>query len=131
MSTEVICALIAAGGALLSAVVAWFVSRAAANKEIERLKLTWAREDVITSDEDFAAMCAAVSRYVQTERLRYKDAASALVSSVRSKEDGVLADSLDCLYASLKRGNSFYVDECLTKVIEEKRKAKRHAKSAD
>lgn len=131
MLTEVICALIAAGGALLSAVVAWFVSRAAANKEIEKLKLTWAREDVITSDEDFAAMCAAVSRYVQTIRPRDKDTAAALVSSVRSKEAGVLADSLDSLYASLRGTGVLNVDECLTKVIEEKRKAKRHAKGAN
>lgn len=131
MSTEVICALIAAGGTLLSAVVAWFVSRAAANKEIEKLKLTWAREDVITSDEDFAKMCAAVSRCVQTMRSRDTDTAVALVSSVRSKEVGVLADSLDNLYASLRCSGAFNVDECLTKVIEEKRKVKRHAKSTN
>lgn len=131
MPTEVISALIAAGGAVLSAFVAWFVSRAAANKEIDKLKLTWAREDVITSDEDFSTMCAAVSRYIHSQRYRDKSAAAALVAAVRSKESGVLAEKLDKLNRALLDNNSLSIDSCLTEVIDEKRKAKRGAKNSN
>jgi acyl-CoA synthetase (AMP-forming)/AMP-acid ligase II len=128
MSPETICAIIATFGTVISAVIAWFVSRSTANKEIDKMRLSWEREDVVSSEDEFAEMASAVTLYTSTGYPRNAHAAAAKVSSVRAKETGVLAASLDELYLSIIGLNAVQVESYLTKVIEQKRKAKSHQK---
>ena len=127
MPLEMICTLITVCGTVVSASIAWFVSRSTANKEIERLKLFWEREDVVSSDDDFVEMASKVASYISGVRDGYslgiQDVAS-IVAAVRSKESGALATLLDELYSAVTSKNLYAIDSALTRVIEEKRKRK-------
>lgn len=129
MTTEVVCALIATVGAITSAVISWFVSRYSANKEVEKMKLLWKREDVISSDEEFAEMSSAVARCLQSSSKRHRIDAMAKVAAIRSKELGEMAARLDSLYNALNSDSDLNINEELTKVIDEKRNAKRKTKA--
>lgn len=131
MKAEIICALITVGGALLSALIAFFVSRSTANKEIEKMKLTWEREDVISSDDEFADMASAVATYVQNGWSDTQRTAMSKIAAIRSKEIGSLASKLDQLYTAVSRDNAKSADSLLTEVINEKRQAKSKTDTSD
>ena len=63
MSPEIISAIIGVASVIISGVVSWLVSKASASKEIEKLKMEWAREDRKAADDEFADMVVAVSSY--------------------------------------------------------------------
>lgn len=130
MTTEVICALIAATGTVVSALIAWFVSRSAASKEIKKMQLAWEREDIVSSDDEFAAMSSAVAKFTQSENGHSQREALAVVAAVRSKESGEIAVALDELYRCISNGQPHYSDQALTRVIEKKRETKGKAKAA-
>lgn len=130
MKTEIICAIVAAGGTLLSALIAFFVSRTTANKELEKMKLTWAREDLVSSDDEFAEMAEAVSKYVQNNYGKVQSDAMSKIAAVRSKEINSIAVILDDLYKYVRMDNPNAADEYLTKAINEKRKIKSDAKTS-
>lgn len=75
-------------------------------------------------------MAAAVARYTQTQHGR--DCATALekISIVRTKETGMLAERLDALYNAVSIRSSYstldfkLINQCLTEVINEKRRRK-------
>ena len=140
MKTEIVCAIIALVGTAISGLLSWFVSRSSAVKEVEKLRLTWEHETIVTSDDEFAEMVSSVALCIQEKLPSSFDNAICRVASVRSKEQGPLADSLDNLYRILFdiSPNSgivdFYssdfqerlkqADDCLSQVIEDKRKRK-------
>ena len=117
--------LISLAGVVISSLIAWFVSRSTASKEIEKLRLTWEREDVVSSDDEFAEMAAAVARFLRSDSPHNLAAASSRVAAIRSKESGRLGECLDSLYASLTNCERQAIEQALTAVIEEKRKTKR------
>lgn len=127
MSNEIICALITVGGVLISAIISYAVSRSTANKEIEKMELAWAREDVVSSDEDFAEMAGAVAKFVRTNTSTNQRNAMSLVASVRSKESGALGHLLDELYIDIQSGVAHNTDIRLSQVIDQKREAKSKA----
>ena len=129
IKTEIICAVIAATGAVLSALIAWFVSRSAAAKEIEKLRLTWEREDVVSSDDEYASMAAVVASYIQCDNGHCQREAMAAVASVRIKESGDIGVALDQLYECISNDQIHKTDSALTHVIEKKREAKSQAKA--
>lgn len=124
MTTEVICALVTVGGTLLSALIAFFVSRTTANKEIEKMQLTWEREDIVSSDDEFAEMASAVATYVQNGWADMQRDALSKIAAIRSKEIGNLAVLLDRLYAEVCKNNTHSANTALTEVINEKRHTK-------
>lgn len=128
MPTEIICAIIAVAGTVVSSLIAWFVSRSTANKEIEKMQLSWAREDIVSSDDEFASMSAAVARYIQCNNGTHQREAMAAVASIRAKESGEIGSVLDELYRTISSGQSTAADRALTCVIENKRNAKSQAK---
>ena len=134
MTTEILCALITMAGTVISATIAWFVSRSTTSKEIERMKLSWQREDVVTSDDDFADMASEVGKRISEVKdgyaLQIHDAVAKVVA-VRSKESGELALALDELYNALMGGTISKIDSALTAVIDQKRKAKSHQNSTN
>lgn len=121
MPVEVVCTIIAAAGALLSAVLSFFVSRFSAAREMERLHKTWEREDVVSSNDEFAVMASAVAEFVHSGSGLFQRKAMATVAFVRARERGALADRLDALYAAVFAGSGTQANDELTKVIEEKR----------
>ena len=145
MKTEIVCGIIALVGTAVSGLLSWFVSRTSATKEIEKLKLTWDHESLVTSDDEFADMAASVALCIQEKLPSSFDNAISCVAAVRSKERGTLADRLDELYHTLfdispnSGAVDFYgqdyqerlkkVNECLSQVIKEKRnhKSSQHA----
>lgn len=129
MEVEVVCSLIAAGGVVVSAMFSWLISHSTINKEIKKTQMTWKREDVISSDDEFAKMSAEVAKYLQSGSITLKQEAIAEVAFVRSKESGELASKLDALYSTIESGNLSASDDCLSAVLEEKRKRKRKAQS--
>ena len=131
MSTEIVCTIVTTTGMLISAVISWFISRQTANKEIEKLHLTWNREDVISSDEEFAEMVKAVAKYDNHRTELYRIEAIALVGSVRSKEYGELGCNLDALYDPISNNHICRLSEALSKVINQKRKNKGYNFNAD
>lgn len=130
MPSEVVCAIIAACGTVVSALIAWFVSRSAASKEIEKMRLTWDREDLVSSDDEYAEMASLVSTYIHYRNGGSQVKALAKVGALRSKENGPIAEDLDGLYEAIETGTVLRVDEFLTKVINTKRETKRRANSA-
>ena len=130
MYTEVICTVIALAGTIFSGLISWLVSHHVANKEIEKARLTWEREDVVSSEDEFADMASSIALYLQTLNISDWNAAVSKVAAVRSKETGILAEYLDNLYFSLKSQNIQMSEDNLTQVIEEKRKRKSPQSSA-
>lgn len=129
MTTELICTLVTAGGTLLSAVIAFFVSRSTANKEIEKMKLSWDHEDTVSSDDDFAEMAALVSKFVCLSTGGWQPDALSKVAEVRSRESGRLGDILDKLYVCIGQEHYRETDALLTEAITEKRKLKSKRKT--
>ena len=130
VSSEMICALIAVAGTVLSALISYGVSRYTANKELEKMKMTWEREDVVSSEDEFSAMSKAVGAFVQSGRPHHQRVAMELVAAARSKESGALGSLLDELYMHIQSGHVSNTDVWLTKVINQKREAKSKANSA-
>lgn len=88
------------------------------------MQLSWIREDIVSSDDDFAEMASLVARYVVTGAPSYRTSAIAKTAAIRSKESGEIADKLDKLYSALGKSDVTKLNEALDHVIEEKRKAK-------
>lgn len=124
LNTELICALVTVGGTVISAIIAWIVSHLTANKEIEKMKLSWEREDLVSSDDEFADMAAAVARYVAEDYESHRTKAMEKVASIRSKESGNIAELLDLLYNAITKRQPSQANDCLAKVIEQKRETK-------
>lgn len=130
MSPEILCAIISFAGIVLSSLLSWFISRFTANKELEKLELLWKREDVVSSDDEFAEMAEAVASYCADCRPTTRRIAMEKAAFTRSKEFGDLALCLDLLYVAIMNNQPELADQRLTKVIEEKRKAKSRQQSA-
>ena len=87
------------------------------------MQLSWIREDIVSSDDDFAEMASLVAQYVVTGAPSYRTSAIAKTAAIRSKESGEIADKLDKLYSALGKSDVTKLN-ALDHVIEEKRKAK-------
>lgn len=124
MSPEIICTLITVAGTIVSALIAYAVSRSTANKEIDKMKLTWEREDVVSSDDEFAEMAGSVAKFVQSNTSSNQRNAMEQVASVRSKETGALGRLLDELYMDIQSGVIYNSDVRLSQVIDQKRESK-------
>lgn len=124
MKTEIVCAVIALTGTLCSVIISWFISQQSIKSENDKLQKTWDREDVVSSDDEFAQMAESVAVYIHSSYS--KATCIGKVAALRSKEHGALAKSLDKLYSSIQSGDKTAVNLALSEVIEEKRKAKFH-----
>ena len=131
MTSEIISALIAVGGVLFSAIISYAISRSTANKEIEKMKLSWEREDIVSSDDEFAEMTGAVAQFVQSPSNRNQRTAMEKIAAIRSKEVGALGDMLDKLYFDVQSGVVHSSDVQLTQVINQKREAKSKANASN
>ena len=127
MISEVICTTITVCGVIISALISSAISRSTANKEIEKMRLSWEREDVISSDDEFANMAGAVAKFINHSSPANQRNAIEQVASVRSKETGALGRLLDELYMDINSDNVNNADIHLSQVIDQKREAKSKA----
>lgn len=125
MKPVIITALISFGGVILSSFMSWMIARTSAAKELERLKLQWNREDIVTSDEEFSSMASLVAAFAQNMHLRAQVDAISAVASVRTKESGQLAEKLDALYFAVQGEDPRLINDALSQVIQEKRDRRR------
>lgn len=129
MSTEITCSLIALAGVVLSALVSFLTAFFTANHKLKELKATWEHDAAVSSDEEFAEMAKAVSKYVASGARLYAQDAAAKVSSVRSQEHGDIAETLDSLHHALLRENRTRADSLLSTAIEMRRNSKQPSKT--
>lgn len=128
ISSAVVSALITVIGGIITTAMA---NKAAAktakettSSEIEKLQLTWDREDIVSSDDEFADMAATVARFIQYNSVPNRADAMAKVAAVRSKELSSLGEDLDFLYDAIRTNKQTEADQYLTMAINEKRKIK-------
>ena len=127
LPVEVVCAAVAAVGVVASALISWFITRSSIAKELEKMHMEWEREDIVSSDDEFAEMASAVASFIQCQSSTYHIAAAQKVAAIRSKESGTIAHRLDHLYVLIDhRGGAqkSELNQALTEVIDEKRKAR-------
>lgn len=125
MSSEVICALIGAASTILSALIAFLVSRYTTAREFKKLKLTWQREDSVSYEEDYESMVAAVTQYIKRGSDTAWYAALDTIAILRSKATGEMAEAIDTLNHAVSKRNWKESEASLTKVIEKKRQVQR------
>lgn len=115
MNTEILCAIISAGGVVVASVISWLVSRSTANKEIRKMRMTWAHEKEISCDEGFAEMVSAVSLYINSRNIGDGYRALEMVSKLRAKETGELARKLDILHSKIENDQLSDLGKCYPK----------------
>ena len=118
MSVKTICTLITAGGVVISAVISFLTSRYVSNKEIEKLKLTWKREDNIMSSEDISELTKLVYEFANCQNDYFRIPAMAKVAAMRSRETGAVADALNNLHNALEHCNRYEATKQLSEVIQ-------------
>lgn len=126
MNIQIVSSVIATSGMAISALISWFIARSSAEKEIKKLKISWTREDALSSSEEFSDMCGAVAYFARAQQTNTEAEAARQVARVRPKESGVLAKHLDTLYDAIKNENFDLIDDSLARVIEEYRKSRSH-----
>lgn len=120
MSIEIICALIAFSGAVISAATSWAVARMTAKKEIEQIKASWAREDLLAYQEQFSRMVKTVNDYItRIEDGRWADEESATneILACMALSKGNVAVSLSRLNAAIKNESVQQARAALQEVI--------------
>ena len=98
------------------------------------MRISWEREDMISSDEEFTEMVVTVTRYINSKEKTDETAALEKINSLRSKELGELFFQLNLMQRIINIKDSEgkpdfkFLDKCLSDAIEQRRKAKRRQK---
>ena len=124
MTTEVLSGLFSLVGIVFSGVLSFLVAKSSASKEIDKLKLTWKREDVVSSETDFSEMVSSVAVYAKALSIDDMNTATKWVAKIRAQESGALGDLLDGLYNQLRDPIVFELEDTLSEIIKEKRQRK-------
>ena len=128
ISSAIVSAVIAAIGGIITTIITQRntrkIAQEAANQEIQKMERTWEREDVVSSDEEFAAMSCAAAKYIHCNTVKLASDAIGMVASVRAKEYGELGRILDELHKALDNRDLERADRELTKAINKKRELK-------
>ena len=126
ISSAVVGAIVSFVGNIIAAKIAQKTAIKAAQEataqEIKKLERTWEREDIVSSDEEFAEMSCAVSKYIHRNTIENGTDAVGKVASIRSKEHGELGRILDALHKCLDDRDLDGASKELTKAIDEKRR---------
>lgn len=125
VSAAVVSAIITAIGGIITAKMARTTAvqaaQEAADQEIKKLERTWAREDVVSSDEEFAEMASAAATYLHFPTGATRKNAIGKVAAIRAKECGALGKELDMLYAAVVKQDEVKAEKALTAAIDLKR----------
>lgn len=122
MKTEIICALITAGGTVLAAIIAHFTARWTSKREVKKMKMQWDHDGDVARERAFSEMVAAVSKYIQSGWARHQREAVEKISAVQANECGELLDALDNLINSVLSEKTEAVAEQLSAVMRLRRR---------
>lgn len=122
MKTEVICAIISAGGVLLSTFGSLTISKIAASKEIKKIKLEFDHSDNAKLAEELSEAMAAAAKYSNKPVVMYQTDAVSKVAAVRVRYSGEVGRLLDVLYNNLANGNYREIDRTIALLVDAKRK---------
>ena len=132
VSSAVVSAVITLLGNIITAKItqkaAIEAAKKAANHEIDKMERIWQREDIVSSDEEFAEMASIVAKFVSFKNGAFSDLALEKVAAIRSKESGDLGSIMDNLYKSVLEYSYAHADKLLTQAINEKRRIKNFEK---
>lgn len=133
ISSAAITAIASLVSAIISAYIAKRTAETTANKEIEKMELKWAREDIVSSDTEFGEMSRAVAKLFHYGHgdINIEQEAIGQIAYVRSKEHGELGQILDELYSAVKNSDYIVGEELLAKAISKKREIKLSSGSDD
>lgn len=128
ISSAIVSALIAVIGNMVTAKMARTTAKEtaqeAANQEIEKMELTWNREDELSADDEYGEMVKQVVLYTSGITTGPYEALAA-IAALRVKETGEIANVLDALYKSVKKRGNGDVDEVLDLLITARRSSKK------
>ena len=120
MSSEVICLIITTVGSLAAAAISAATSKKVAASEIKKLKLTWEREDAITSSEDIAELTRLVYSFTSCLNDAFAIPAISKTAEIRTNATGEFAAALDELYDALSQRNRIKAESLMSEVIKSK-----------
>ena len=125
ISAAIVSTIITVIGSLITAKMARTTAketaREAADQEIKKLERTWAREDVVSSDEEFAEMAKAIATDIHCPTVATQKDAVGKAAGIRAKEYGRLGETLDRLYSAIVEDENDMAEKMLTKAIDQKR----------
>ena len=128
ISSAIVSAIVAAIGGIITTIItqrnARTIAQDAAAQEMQKMERTWEREDVVSSDEEFAEMSCAVAKYIHCNTVKLASDAIGMVASIRAKEFGELGRILDELHKALDNRDLDRADRELTNAINKKRELK-------
>lgn len=99
---EIICAVIAFLGTVMSALIALLTAKHTSKKEFIKMQMQWQREDKLANDQAYADMLSAVSKYLQSGWSKHQRKALVKISTVQMYCSNA---ELDSLYSSVASGN--------------------------
>lgn len=119
ISSAAVASITALASAIISAIVAKRTAEITANKEIEKLKLSWEREDAVSSDTDFNEMSKAVAMLLHYDSgdLEMERDAVGKIAFLRAREGGELGSVLDKLHAAVNASDFETADQLLSEAI--------------
>lgn len=119
VSSAAVTAIATAASAIIAAIVAKRTAEITANKEIEKLKLSWAREDAVASDTDFNEMSKSVAMLLHYDSgdLNMERDAVGKIAFLRAREDGELGSVLDQLQAAVNASDFEAANRLLSSAI--------------
>lgn len=119
VSSAAVTAIAAVLSAIISALVAKRTAEITANKEIEKLKLSWAREDAVASDADFSEMSKSVAMLLHYDSgdLDMERDAVGKIAFLRAREGGELGYVLDQLQTAVNTSDFEAADRLLSSAI--------------
>lgn len=131
MGPEIICAMISAAGMIASALISYAVARHKTEKEIQKMKLEWARKDDESTDAAFTDMTVAVSLFLSDPSDQNRESAIRCLAVARAAESGKIAQSLDELDSDIQSADLDSLKFDLNCAMRHKREQKRHHGAAD
>ena len=119
ISSAAVTAIATAASAIIAAIVAKRTAEITANKEIEKLKLSWAREDAVASDTHFNEMSKSVAMLLHYDSgdLNMERDAVGKIAFLRAREDGELGSVLDQLQAAVNASDFEAANRLLSSAI--------------
>ena len=122
ISSAAVTAVASLISAILSALIARKTAVTTANKEIEKMKLSWEREDTVSSDDEFAEMAKEVAGFVALSNGGNDYNALRAIATVRIKETGEVSRILNDLYVAVQSDDFSRADILLREATEVRKK---------
>ena len=129
MTTEIVCALITVFGVILSALISYRTSRRISKDEIQKLTMTWSREDSLSISKDLEDLTQLVYDFIDCENNYFSIPALSKLASIRAKETGPVSILLDELSDALNSRDLLRRRYLLPKIVEQYRESKRDAQN--